>query len=649
MSRAALTVRQAEPPSEPGWAALHAALAPVLGELGLTADVGRLGVRDELTAPAASATDRRTVALRLYGHLAVIGPVCGPSTPRPCGQCLNRRWQAVRSKELRDALELGGRTTEVGSTPYLVPFTVEVIGRLLSRLAAAPGRCDSDTAAASARGVLLDLRSLRSREFVLTADPECQVCAEVTHEDEQDATLELTSSPKPAEGSFRSKSLDELALDEAQLANPVCGVLGTVVRREYDSPTTASTIGRMDLRSGTHLHETFWGGHTLRYGESALVGLLEGLERYAGMRSRTRTTGTVASLQELRKNGNRVLDPRLCGMYSEEFYRDNPRGVEPFTDEHPIPWVWGRSLRDSEPVLVPELLSYYHSAPLAERFVQECSNGCASGSSLTEAVYFGLMELIERDAFLLAWYAALPLPEIDGTTSRSATTRILIDRLTLHGYRARFFDARITFGVPVVVAVAERMDGGLGTLAFGAGAGLCPEQALQAALVEIATDAPQLARRTGWNHDRLAPMVDDFDQVLALHDHSLLYGLPQMRRHAEFLLAERGTRSMEETYADLGRRLRPAPDLLQDVEACVDLLAEAGFDAIAVDQSLELQRGLGLSTAGVIVPGLLPIDFGWSRQRALLSPRLRTAPRQAGFTDRDLTEADFHRVPHPFP
>lgn len=649
MMRAGTTLRQVEPQSGPGRAALPALLAPFLGELGLVADTGRLGVRDELTAPAAAATDRPTVALRFYGHLAVIGPVYGPGAARPCGQCLDRRWQAVRSKELRDALELGGRTTEVGSTPYLVPFTVEAIGQTLSRLAAAPGRCDGDTAAASARVVLLDLRSLRSRGFVLTADPECQACAEVTSEDEQHAGLELTPSPKSAEDSFRSKSLDELTLDEAQLANPVCGVLGTVVMREYDSPTTASTIGRMDLRSGTHLHETFWGGHTLRYRESARVGLLEGLERYAGMRSRTRAVATVASLRELRETGSRVLDPRACGVYSEEFYRDNPRGVEPFTEERTIPWVRGRSLRDREPVLLPELLSYYHAAPLAERFVQECSNGCASGSSLTEAVYFGLMELIERDAFLLTWYAALPLPEIDGTTSRSATTRVLIDRLALHGYRARFFDARITFGVPVVVAVAERMDGGWGTLAFGAGAGLCPEQALRAALVEIATDAPQLARRATWNHDRLAPMVDDFDQVIALHDHSLLYGLPQMRRHAEFLLAERGTRSMAETYADLDQRLRPAPDLLQDVEACVGLLAEAGFDAIAVDQSLELQRRLGLSTAGVIVPGLLPIDFGWSRQRALLSPRLRTAPRQAGFADRDLTETDFHRVPHPFP
>ncbi|MEU2712506.1 TOMM precursor leader peptide-binding protein [Streptomyces sp. NPDC007205] len=645
-----LTVREAGARTEPAWEELRTALAPVLAGTGLRADIASLGVRDELTTDdGMPVPDGATVSVRLYGHLAVLGPVRPTGAERPCGQCLNRRWQVVRSKELRDALELGGRTSALDGTPYLTPFAVESLGRILASLAQAPGARDPHGPAGSATVVLLDLRSLRSRAFRLTADPECPVCAEVTADDERHARWELPRSPKPAGGGFRLRGLDDLALDEEALANPVCGVLGPAVVREYDSPTTASTYGRMDLRSGTYLHETFWGGHTLSYRDSARVGLLEGLERYAGMRSRARVTSTVASLRELRAAGRRVLDPRECGMYPAEFYASDPRRVEPFTEDRTLPWVWGRSLRDGAPVLVPELLTYYHSVPLAERFVQECSNGCASGSTLTEAVHFGLMELIERDAFLLAWYGGLALPEIDGTTSRSAATRALIDRLALHGYRARFFDARVSFAVPVVIAVAERTDGGPGTLAFGAGASPDPEQALRAALVEIATDAPHLPRRVAWNLDRLAPMVDDFDRVLGLHDHPLLYGLPAMRRHADFLLKTGERRSLAETYADLGTGQRPAADLREDVDACVAMLAEAGFDVVVVDQSLALQRESGLHTAGVIVPGLLPIDFGWSRQRALHLPRLRTAPRLAGLTDRDLTEADLNRAPHPFP
>jgi ribosomal protein S12 methylthiotransferase accessory factor len=85
------------------------------------------------------------------------------------------------------------------------------------------------------------------------------------------------------------------------------------------------------------------------------------------------------------------------------------------------------------------------------------------------------------------------------------------------------------------------------------------------------------------------------------------------------------------------------------VEYLRDLIVEAGSDIVVVDQTAPEQEARGLANVRVIVPGLLPIDFGWSRQRALRSPRLLTAPRRAGLLDRDLTEAELHRVPHPFP
>ena len=82
---------------------------------------------------------------------------------------------------------------------------------------------------------------------------------------------------------------------------------------------------------------------------------------------------------------------------------------------------------------------------------------------------------------------------------------------------------------------------------------------------------------------------------------------------------------------------------------CVRAVAEAGFDVIAVDQTSPMQRDLGLHTACVIVPGLLPIDFGWARQRVLTMPRLRTAHREAGVRDSDLSQEEIHAVPHPYP
>lgn len=376
--------------------------------------------------------------------------------------------------------------------------------------------------------------------------------------------------------------------------------------------------------------------------------MLEGLERYAGMRPRGKTVQVVSSLDVL---GDDALDPRECGLYPESFYRHDGR-VLPFSPGRDIPWVWGFSLRDSRPVLVPEIVTYYHTSELEQRFVQECSNGCASGGSLVEAIYHGLMELVERDAFLLTWYGQVGLPEIDPQTSRRPQTRQLVDRLALCGYRARFFDARVTFPIPIVVAAAVRMDGHLGALCFGAGASIDPETALAAGLAEIATDAPKLRARTERDQVELRGMAGDFNKVVSLHDHPRLYGLPEMSRYAEFLLGGRDAPVVPP--GDLASLYREAPiqgstDLLVDLERCVAAVTQAGFDVIVVDHTVPEQQDLGVRTVSVIVPGLLPIDFGWWRQRAPHMPRMRTALRAAGLADHELVAADLNPAPHPFP
>ncbi|MFD7610777.1 TOMM precursor leader peptide-binding protein [Streptomyces sp. NPDC059828] len=615
-------------------------------------DVAPLGVRDAFKADG----DRRfgAVPVRHYGRQVIVGPFTGTAHDgrRPCGLCLDRRWQAVRSVPLREALELGAGTRAAGETPYLTPFAADALAALIA------ARASDGTAPVTGTYPavhLVDLETLRSRAYPLVPDPECPACAEPEPDTPEAAVLRLRRAPKHRPGSFRVRDTSAYDLPPEAYTNPVCGSLGPSVVQDVSSLSTSATIGCFSMRSGAYLRETFWGGHADTFAQSMRIGVLEGLERYAGMRARTRRAGVLDSLDGLRARGKPALDPRRCGLYSEAFHRANP-GIAPFRPDREIPWVWGYSLADRQPVMVPEVLTYYHAPGLENRFVQESSNGCASGGCLEEAVYCGLMEVVERDAFLLTWYGQAALPEIDPRTSARPATRAMVDRLEMYGYEARFFDTRITFPIPVVTGVAVRPDGDLGRMCFGGGAGLDPEAALAGALCEIATDAVNLQRRTERDWERLRAMADDFDKVQALHDHPLAYGVPEMGDHAHFLIGEPGApRPPRRTFTELygaGARC-PAPevsdDLREDLEWCVQAVTGAGFDVIVVDQTMPEQRDLGLTTVSVIVPGLLPIDFGWTRQRALGMPRLRTALREAGLRDRDLVPADFNPAPHPFP
>lgn len=615
-------------------------------------DVQPLGVRDAFREERRSAAS--AVPVRYYGRHAVVGPF--PSSPDtrqlPCARCLERRWQAVRSVALREALELGSGTRAAGPSPYITPFAAEALAGVVAARLDGGG---PETGAFPAVH-LVDLQTLAVRHYPLVPDPECPVCSTPEPDTDEAATITLKPAPKLRPGSFRVRDIGSYELPVEPYANPVCGSLGPSVVQDVSSTSTSATIGCFSMRSGPYLRETFWGGHADTFAESVRIGVLEGLERYAGMRSRAKRAQVHASLDALRADGRAAVDPRVVGLYSDAFHRANPR-VQPFTSDRKVPWVRGWSLRDQETVLVPEVLTYYHAPGLENRFVQESSNGCASGGALEEAVYFGLMEVVERDAFLLSWYGQAALPEIDPRTSRRPATRQMVDRLEMYGYEARFFDTRISFPIPVVTGVAVRPDGGRGRMCFGAGAGLDPEAALAGALCEIATDAVNLQGRTERDEERLRAMAYDFDKVAALHDHPLAYGIPEMGDHADFLLGAPGDvrrppRSFDELYGDGpgGRPVLPASDDLgEDLRRCVDAVTAAGFDVVVVDQTMPEQRALGLTTVSVLVPGLLPIDFGWSRQRALHMPRLRAALREAGLRTADLTDADLNPAPHPFP
>lgn len=641
-----------------------ALLARALGAFGGPAvTLSALGLGDAFTRPAPAPVpapgadgDAAAVPVHLYGHQAVVGP------PGGCARCLERRWQAVRSVALRDALELGGGTLAAGDWPYAHAFAARALAALIAAAreprpgAALPGAWvpgfPVPAAAAPGGGFpevrLLDLRTGSVRRYPLLPDPECPVCGAPGEDTAEGAVLEPAPAPKYRPGVFRTRPVESYGIDVAAFANPLCGALGPSLVQDVSSTSTSATIGCFSMRSGAYLRETFWGGHTDSFARSAHVGVLEGLERYAGMRARARTTSVTGSLKRF---GADAVDPREVGLYSEAFHRENPR-VRPFDPDREIAWVWGWSLRDRVPRLVPEILTYYHAPGIENRFVQESSNGCASGGSTAEAVYFGLMEVVERDAFLLTWYGRQPLPEIDPESSSRPSTRAMVDRLAMYGYRARFFDTRITFPIPVVTAVAERFDGGPGRMCFGAGAGLDPESALDSALCEIATDAVNLPGRTERDEARLRAMAADFELVTALHDHPLVYGIPEMGRHADFLLRPRAPERPRPVAAlrwpdRWGAAV--SDDVCTDLDRCVSAVTAEGFDVVVVDQTMPEQRALGLHTVSVLVPGLLPIDFGWSRQRALGMPRTRTALFAAGLRERVLEPGDLNPAPHPFP
>ncbi|KAB2339981.1 TOMM precursor leader peptide-binding protein [Actinomadura rudentiformis] len=623
-------------------------LQALAGENGPEMHVAFLGVTDALAEPAAMPAVPPgadvLIPVRLHDDKAIVGPYTsrrGTKWSRPCFNCLARRWQAIRSTDERDVLEFGARVHAVAPPPFLNEFALECVRRVADLVAA--GRPADPAGHPLVYEISLDTAQIR--RYPLLADSDCPLCND-RPPDHPDRVVEpLRSRPKSGTDAFRLKTPEDYRLAVEAYVNPVCGALGPQARHRLECTTTAPTIGHFAVRGTGYMHDSFWGGHAYNYDESVLLGILEGLERHAGMRPRHVARTVVDTYENLAAD---AVDPLECGVYTDEYYEGDPYHVR-YTPRLRIPWVWGHSLRDDRPVLVPEILAYYHVDDPVNKFVQECSNGCAVGSCREEAILFGLLELLERDAYVLSWYGKARLPEIDTRSIPDPRCRMMIDRIALCGYDVRLFDTRVEFSVPVVTAVGVRRDGGPGTLCVGAGTSLDPESAVKAALGEIANTIPGFDVHSAAGTAELRAMAADYHRVVTLADHPRLFGLPEMAAQMDFLLDHPAPRPMTEIYRGWAARRPRHLDLLDDLRFVVGEVTSAGFDVIVVDQTSPEQHDAGVRGACVIAPGLLPIDFGWGRQRALHMPRMRDAFRRAGWRTTELDESELHLVPHPFP
>ncbi|WP_329182911.1 TOMM precursor leader peptide-binding protein [Actinacidiphila glaucinigra] len=615
---------------------------------GAEVDVRVLGLPEAAGGQGPPPADGLVYPVRLYAGTVLLGPLHrADGRSRPCGRCLDRRWLALRPVEERRAVE-DGADFVAGGEPGLVPLVLDHIAQLVAAETAGAELPPDDRRIG--RIVELRTRDLTVTRHELIADSECERCATPLPDTAEGAVLPLRARPKSSPVSYRGAAAGDLPLPVGGYVNEVCGALASAARRVYQCSATLPVSGYFRVRSKYDFHEMWWSGQSQSSVSSERYGMLEGLERYAGQFPRAKRPTVYASYRDLAPD---ALDPAALGAYRPEFYAGHRDYYQPYTPDTPTHWVWGYSFGGRRPVMVPEQLVFYLDRRPDRKFVQECSNGCASGTSTEEALLHGMLELIERDAFLLCWFAGARLPEIDQATIADEEVRFVLDRVARLGYRMRLFDMRVDVPVPAVMAVAERLDGGLGTLCFAAGASLDPVEAVRAAISETASYIPGMDERVAAKLPALREMAADYGRVHELTDHALLYGLPEMAHAASFLLDAAPARSMGELYGPWLAQRPATLDLADDVRFVMERLRDVGSDVVAVDQTCPEQDGTGIRTLCVLAPGLVPIDFGWERQRVLGHPRLRAYldgrlaevhSRAEGFGPTGLNPR-----PHPFP
>ena len=548
-----------------------------------------------------------------------------------CAVCLDLRIMALQSPEELAAYRRERRAIWP-SKQWLTPFATEFIFSILAWLR------DSDHC--ESRGYDLHLPTLRFRRFRIERDSGCPFCARGSTEGSATAPIQLVSRFKKSPSEYRVKHASEIVLPHDSCLNPIGGMFGAYFMQKREDLFYAPAAGSF-RDATTPFQKTMWSGRKNSYASSLTIGLLEAFERHAGLKMRPGRSTVFDSYRNLK---DYALDPRQCGLYSQAYYQSRC-DLMPFSDDTRLRWTWGYSLTERRPLLVPVQLAFYGDITTAEpRIVHDNSNGCASGTCLEEAILFGLLELIERDAFMIQWNLRLSPPQIDTSTLIDKDLRFLIDRLTRHNFEVYLLDTRLDLGVPSIAALVVRRNNHLGTLTVATGCSFNPEEAMASALVEACGRQVGFEYRTRSSENRIREALSNFRLVQNMEDHAALYGLPEAMKYAEFLLESRVKLSVQEAYRKWRADVPQTLDLLDDIQYCIQLLASKGLkQVVAVDQSSPEGLRVGLSNARLLVPGLVPLDFGYGSSRALSLTRLHLLAQNVRPHQDQL-----NRAPHPF-
>ena len=552
-----------------------------------------------------------------------LGPTEGGALCIRCFQLWrSNRWTAAA---VRRATALD-RVSPSPLAPALAAWAAAILDRA-ARATAREGRPGAMLHAS------LDQLSVTEHDFI--RHPDCDLCP-APPAGEGDPLAGMTEGAPLRAGSLRQigAALLPLAVD------PRCGLVRYVSNRVSSHVLPATVAALCPTGTPTELEKGY--GRTGNARDSRTAAVLEAIERYAAMTDRGGRPEVTACFAEL---GERAMDPHRFILHGPEQMEEPGYRLARYDPEARYDWVRAWSLRRGEPILVPAQLGYYaldrKGKVAGGRFVYETSNGCAAGSSKGEAMLSGLLEVIERDAFLASWYSRVPVRRIDPSGCTDELVRALLARIAAEGLALEVND--IAAGVAVPAISVRAIDAGqrLGPASLhAAGAHVCPAKALAAALVEVATFIQRHpADVRDAQIERGRTLLADPSLVQRMDDH-VEQGWPldsiEARRFAAAPEAPLPWRVYEERY-------RPWPTTLGDAIARTVAAARAICDdVLVIDQSFEPFAGKGVHFVKALAPGLLPITFG-HQYRRVSEARLAKVPGARPSRSRRAY------LPHPFP
>ncbi|KAF5412153.1 MAG: YcaO-related McrA-glycine thioamidation protein [Euryarchaeota archaeon] len=305
--------------------------------------------------------------------------------------------------------------------------------------------------------------------------------------------------------------------------------------------------------------------------EARVSAMMEGIERYsAEVHDRELVKGRFSELSIDRNalNPGELILPRSS---------DHDQSIQ---------WIMGYDLVNDEEIIVPAD-AVFHPLPLSGcngALFRTNTNGLASGNEIEEAIFHGLSEVIERDAWSLVEASRNTGPNI--TSPENGMIRDLLDRFADAEVSVQIRDMTSDIGIPTFAAVSDDTllrDPAL--LTIGMGTHTDAHVAMLRAITEVAQ-----SRLTQIHGAREDTTVAEFRKKIG-------YERTKRINRYWFDISD----ETRESNFNCGTSFE-SDDFLDDIEYMIKNLGDAGLERVIV---VDLTRDeIDVPVVRVVVPGL---------------------------------------------
>ena len=392
-----------------------------------------------------------------------------------------------------------------------------------------------------------------------------------------------------------------------------------------------------------HEKRIFCSGRNRRREKAVTTARCEALERHCANMVDPAAHLVYGSYAELREM---AIDPEtLCFRHPRP---DSPERRVVYNRELSMYWCAVSDLLTGKSHLVPaqEVWFSTRSLPRENLCIWTTSSGCAVGECFEEALLFSILELVERDAFLMAWYLRRPCQRIDPGSIQSEEFQLFWQRArhTYTNYSIHLFDITTDIGLPAVLCMAIRQHGNGPTVMLSAACRLhCSEAALGA--IKDMAGMPDTSSYDDANGRKL---LGHPEEVVSPEDHASFYGMEENFGPLQFLDFEAppGIAAADVDRDSLISR-RDRYNLKPVIGTIAGHLNDLGLKVLVRDLTHEEFRARNLVCLRAIIPGLYPMWFGYYGLRFRMTDRIQALSKK--FTGQLLDEESSVNLDiHPF-